>query len=543
MCFGGLSRSVANEVVAVASRADELPVSMGLFEQGRLTFHQVAVIARYAPARYDAHVAQLAEHCDVGQLSRALSRYVFQPEPEPEPEPEPAGSEGVPDVVEPQRLRGEEAAALAPARLSSWFVGGRYHLEYDAPAAEGAVVEQALCEAKDGLFHLTRHPGMPPRQLEPGAAEPAGDSAASGRGTSQDGTSDRLADTDATATPAAADVAASVPAAGEVAADAAAAGEVAAVGEVVCVRCGGVHALVPAADCPACVTGQEQDRGVRAAVGVAPGETDAVGKPRVTLADAFLEIAHRALRVGCADTGSRAEAFRVLLHLDAEGRGWLHRRGAVPRSVWERLTCDGQVIPVTEREGRPVDVGRTQRVVPRRVRRLIEDRDRGCRVQGCGATRFVEVHHVVHWAKGGPTDWWNLISLCPFHHDALHRGEFTIIALRDPHRSKPTSDPAGDAHRDDSANRGTGNGDGGGGGAGGPNGAGGDGGDVGEDFAFYDRWGVRLGFRATPPLDGTTEEIRGAPPYCKPTFDPLIMKWVDLEPPRHPPPTDHDDSD
>lgn len=50
----------------------------------------------------------------------------------------------------------------------------------------------------------------------------------------------------------------------------------------------------------------------------------------------------------------------------------------------------------------------------------------GCRFPGCAASAFVEVHHLVHWADGGLTDLDNLLSLCPFHHDAHHRREFTI---------------------------------------------------------------------------------------------------------------------
>ena len=79
-----------------------------------------------------------------------------------------------------------------------------------------------------------------------------------------------------------------------------------------------------------------------------------------------------------------------------------------------------------ERAGVPVSVGRSLRIVPERTRRLVLDRDRGCRFPGCVATAHLEVHHVVHWAHGGRTDLDNLVALCPFHHDAHHAGEFGI---------------------------------------------------------------------------------------------------------------------
>jgi len=76
-------------------------------------------------------------------------------------------------------------------------------------------------------------------------------------------------------------------------------------------------------------------------------------------------------------------------------------------------------------------VGRAQRIVPIRTRRLVEDRDRGCRYPGCAATAHLQCHHVIHWVDGGPTDTWNLCCLCDFHHDAHHNGDFTITGDAD----------------------------------------------------------------------------------------------------------------
>ncbi|MDQ6798093.1 MAG: HNH endonuclease, partial [Actinomycetota bacterium] len=49
---------------------------------------------------------------------------------------------------------------------------------------------------------------------------------------------------------------------------------------------------------------------------------------------------------------------------------------------------------------------------PNRTRLAIEERDGGCRVPGCDRTRWLHVHHVVHWEDGGATDTSNLMSLC-----------------------------------------------------------------------------------------------------------------------------------
>ena len=64
--------------------------------------------------------------------------------------------------------------------------------------------------------------------------------------------------------------------------------------------------------------------------------------------------------------------------------------------------------------------------VPTAHRRVIEARDRGCRVPGCAARRWLHVHHLVHWEDGGTTDPDNLVCLCPAHHRAHHHGQLTI---------------------------------------------------------------------------------------------------------------------
>jgi hypothetical protein len=127
---------------------------------------------------------------------------------------------------------------------------------------------------------------------------------------------------------------------------------------------------------------------------------------------------------GAARVGRRAR-YRVNVSLDTDG-GWLTGTPRLPRHLVDGLTCDGALTPVWTTEGRPVNVGRARRVVPHRTRVLVLDRDRGCRFPGCGTSAFVEVHHLVHWRDGGPTDLANLLSLCPHHHDGHHRGEFSI---------------------------------------------------------------------------------------------------------------------
>jgi hypothetical protein len=72
-------------------------------------------------------------------------------------------------------------------------------------------------------------------------------------------------------------------------------------------------------------------------------------------------------------------------------------------------------------------VGRTERVVPPRLRRALETRDRHCAFPGCRAhVRRCNAHHVHEWEHDGTTDLDNLVLLCVRHHHAVHEGGWTI---------------------------------------------------------------------------------------------------------------------
>jgi hypothetical protein len=71
-------------------------------------------------------------------------------------------------------------------------------------------------------------------------------------------------------------------------------------------------------------------------------------------------------------------------------------------------------------------VGRTERVVPPRLRRALETRDGHCQFPGCRAhLRRCHAHHVREWENGGSTDLDNTL-MCVRHHHAVHEGGWTI---------------------------------------------------------------------------------------------------------------------
>ncbi|MGI9649065.1 MAG: DUF222 domain-containing protein [Acidimicrobiia bacterium] len=99
----------------------------------------------------------------------------------------------------------------------------------------------------------------------------------------------------------------------------------------------------------------------------------------------------------------------------------------IDRDELLRIACDSRLQPaIDDPSGVTIGVGRTTRKIPAWLRRLVEGRDEGCRFPGCGRNRWTHAHHLVHWAKGGPTNLDNLVTLCGFHHRLIHRKGWEI---------------------------------------------------------------------------------------------------------------------
>jgi uncharacterized protein DUF222/HNH endonuclease len=93
------------------------------------------------------------------------------------------------------------------------------------------------------------------------------------------------------------------------------------------------------------------------------------------------------------------------------------------RARW--LACDGQITRIIiGPEGQPLDIGRTQRLFPKHIRRALETRDKGCVFTGCDApTHWCDAHHLLEWMlDDGPTSVDNGALLCERHHTKVHSG-------------------------------------------------------------------------------------------------------------------------
>jgi hypothetical protein len=102
-----------------------------------------------------------------------------------------------------------------------------------------------------------------------------------------------------------------------------------------------------------------------------------------------------------------------------------------------------------------LDVGADSRTVPAALERAVRRRDARCRFPGCDQpAELGQVHHLIPVAEGGPTQLWNLLCLCSFHHlIAVHgwgwtlrlRPDGTVTATgpdgRVLHEANPPGDP------------------------------------------------------------------------------------------------------
>jgi hypothetical protein len=295
----GLSSAHAQQLVAVARRRGELPVTFAAFDAGELSIDQVAPIAAKAPAWADAELCEFARLATVTQLRRVMRSYDFGPGPTPDDDSTGDDQSTVAEPVE---------------SLSMWHLDdGRWELRGELDAEHGAIVDAALREAHDALF---------------------------------------------------------------------------------------------------------QRDGVKA-----------------SNVDALVEIANRSLD-SILDVGRR-DRYRVHVHVDVDNTMVDGLGFRLPDWLRDLICCDTILSTVFEQGGIPVSVGRAQRTVPERTRRLVILRDRGCRVPGCNADRFLHVHHVIHWDPddgNGPTDTWNLACLCPRDHRLHHQGKLGITGNADnPH--------------------------------------------------------------------------------------------------------------
>jgi hypothetical protein len=147
-------------------------------------------------------------------------------------------------------------------------------------------------------------------------------------------------------------------------------------------------------------------------------------------ADALVEVAKSYLSGESTKTTSSAEQYQIMVHVDEKALRSDASRDAssdLPIETVRRLCCDGAIVPVTEdKDKNPLNVGRKHRIVQPALRRALQSRDKHCSYPGCSHDKWLDAHHIKHWADGGETKLENTLLLCSKHHRLLHEGGFTI---------------------------------------------------------------------------------------------------------------------
>ena len=150
-------------------------------------------------------------------------------------------------------------------------------------------------------------------------------------------------------------------------------------------------------------------------------------------ADALAEVAETYMNTEPV-ANSTADRYQVVVHVAANDSAGHVPSGQTPHiengphvsaETSRRIACDSSVLGIKESDnGEPLAVGRKSRSIPPAMRRALRMRDEGCRFPGCTNDKFVDGHHIEHWADGGETNMDNLVLLCRHHHHLIHEGGF-----------------------------------------------------------------------------------------------------------------------
>jgi hypothetical protein len=130
--------------------------------------------------------------------------------------------------------------------------------------------------------------------------------------------------------------------------------------------------------------------------------------PAQARADALVEVCQQFTQT---DTKGRRQPTQLLVTIPWNtlhaGKGIVDTEtGPISGNTARRLSCDATISRILlDPESVPVEIGRATRLIPQRLRRLLELRDKECTHPACHIpARWCEAHHIVHWAEGGTTD-------------------------------------------------------------------------------------------------------------------------------------------
>ena len=117
--------------------------------------------------------------------------------------------------------------------------------------------------------------------------------------------------------------------------------------------------------------------------------------------------------------------------------------GPVPRQILQTLTPDTELAGmIFDRTGRPLWLGRNQRLGNAAQRLAVAVRDGGC--FECGAPMHrCELHHIQEWHRDhGRTDIHNLVAVCRRHHRWLETNDLVVVRTSNGYQTRPRAGPS-----------------------------------------------------------------------------------------------------
>ena len=151
-------------------------------------------------------------------------------------------------------------------------------------------------------------------------------------------------------------------------------------------------------------------------------------------ADAFMEIFQDCVR-GARPQRTPIEIIITVPHAGLKGSAepsdlaMMADGEVIATATAKRLCCDaGVAVATIGANSQPLAIGRKTRTISAAIKRALHLRDRTCRFPGCTHSRYVDGHHITHWANGGETALSNLMLLCSAHHTMLHEGGCRVEA-------------------------------------------------------------------------------------------------------------------
>ncbi|MGU3291946.1 DUF222 domain-containing protein [Williamsia sp. M5A3_1d] len=172
-------------------------------------------------------------------------------------------------------------------------------------------------------------------------------------------------------------------------------------------------------------------------------EPDGTPDPRTAArrrADAFAQMLEAASRGLSPDALSGPPSTEIVVTVPLES---VESRAPEPaRLTWlgpisdlttKLLACDAKVLGIgVDLNGAPISVAAQKRLFTGNARKVVLTRDQSCIKCGAPAS-WCDVHHIIHFADGGPTTVDNGCLLCRSCHVTVHTAGWDIVMGHDRH--------------------------------------------------------------------------------------------------------------